>query len=260
MVCPIPASRHKYTGETGGLSGKSVSIIIGTGGKPAHRLRRLREEYAMEEERFDVLDCTGARTGEVIGRDEAHAMGSWHGAFHCLLVYRRAGRSAALFQKRSKDKKIAPGCFDVTVGGHYASGETATTAGPREVREELGLTVPFCRFVPLGRRVFVYCFTPGVREFEFQDVFLLPLESLPCGIVLQEGEVDGVLEMDVEEGIVLFDGKRPSVTGLFHSGAGGPVPQEVSVEDFVPCTDRYYLRLLVLARRFMAGEREALAI
>jgi len=214
----------------------------------------------MADELLDVLDCTGERTGAVITREAAHATGTWHGAVHCLITYRRHGRGMALFQKRAAGKRIAPGLFDVTVGGHYAAGETAETAGPREVHEELGLSIPFDRFVTLGRRVFVYCFTPGVKELEFQDVFLMPMEGLPAGIVLQADEVDGVLEMDVEDGIALFDGKRGTVTGLFHGRPGGPVPQEVAAADFVPCLDRYYLRLLLLARRFADGERDALAI
>jgi len=35
------------------------------------------------------LDCTGRKTGARIGRDDAHANGVWHGAFHCLIFYRR---------------------------------------------------------------------------------------------------------------------------------------------------------------------------
>jgi isopentenyldiphosphate isomerase len=214
----------------------------------------------METELFDVLDCTCARTGSVIERDAAHASGTWHGAVHCLAVFPRNSRAAVLFQKRSARKKIAPNRFDVTAGGHYAAGETAETAGPREIREELGLTVRFDQLVPLGRRTFVYCFTPGVREFEFQDVFLLPLDGMPGRLVLQESEVEGLLELDVEQGIELFSGKVPSLTATLSAGAGSTLPQTVAAADFVPCLDNYYLKLLVLARRYMNGEREALAI
>lgn len=212
----------------------------------------------MSGERFDVLDCRGSATGRTIGRDEAHATGTWHGSFHCLLFYRKGGRTVALFQKRSAEKRIAPDCFDVSVGGHYAAGESAADAGPREIREELGLVVPFDRLVPVGRRIFVHCFTPGVFEYEFQDVFLLPCDDRPSGLVLQPGEVDGLLELELEQGMDLFAGG--TAEAIFIDPAGEERLRTVGPADFVPCIDRYYLKLLVLAKRYASGERTALAI
>jgi len=206
------------------------------------------------------LDGTGAKTGEVISRDEAHRTGAWHGAFHCIILSSRDGRGQALFQKRSERKKIAPNMYDVSVGGHYAAGEDAKAAGPREIREELGLDVRFTDLLPLGRRVFVYYFTPGVREHEFQDVFMLVRDIRPDALVLQKEEVDGVLEMDVEQGIALFSGERSIVEcSLYRSEAPGERVR-VSVDDFVPCIDNYYLKLLLLARRYLNGERRLLVI
>jgi isopentenyl-diphosphate delta-isomerase len=211
-------------------------------------------------EQFDVLDCTGRKTGARIGRDDAHANGIWHGAFHCLIFYRREGRDRALFQKRSRGKKIAPGLFDVSVGGHYASGEGAAGAGPREIREELGFTVAFSSLVPVGRRVFVYCLLPDVFEYEFQDVFLLPLNARPDRLVLQPGEVDAVLELDIEEGIRLFSGRMAAANGVLTAGTGEEGLTTVGPAEFIPCIDSYYLKLLMLAQRYARGERDALAI
>jgi len=214
----------------------------------------------MATEYFDILDCRGEKTGEVIARDEAHRKGVWHGAFHCLIVSKRANRGYVLFQKRSAQKKIAPGKLDVSVGGHYAAGEDAKIAGPREIREELGLEVRFSDLLPVGRRVFVYCFTPGVIEYEFQDLFLLSRDIRPEALAQQKEEVDGVLEMEVEEGIELFSGGRSTLSCfMYRTGAPG-VPLSVSVEDFVPCIDRYFLKLLLLARRFTNGGRGSLLI
>jgi isopentenyldiphosphate isomerase len=225
------------------------------------RTRRVdgpRKELSLEQ--FDVLDCTGRKTGGRIGRDEAHAAGVWHGAFHCLMVYRYGGRELALFQKRSGGKKIAPGLYDVSVGGHYAAGEDAAAAGPREIREELGLSVPFSSLVPVGRRVFVYCFTPGVFEYEFQDVFLLPLETRPADLLLQAEEVDAVLEVDVEAAIAFFAGTRTAAQGRLLEGRQHRETVTVALQEFVPCIDSYYLKLLLLAQRYFRGERDALAI
>jgi isopentenyldiphosphate isomerase len=211
-------------------------------------------------ETFDILDCTGGKTGQVIGRDEAHRTGTWHGAFHCLILSLRDGRAYALFQKRAAQKKIAPNMFDVSVGGHYATGEDARIAGPREIMEELGLDVRFTDLLPLGRRVFVYCFTPGVLEYEFQDVFLLVRDIRPEACILQTDEVDGVLEMDLEQGIGLFSGGVRSIECSLYRNGTAVERESVSAEGFVPCLDNYYLKLLLLARRYVQGERKLLFI
>ena len=214
----------------------------------------------MSTEYFDVLDCRGVKTGQVISRDEAHGTGTWHGAFHCTIISEREGKGRILFQKRSGAKKIAPGKFDVSVGGHYASGEDAKTAGPREIKEELGLDVRFDELLPIGRRVFVYCVTPGVKEYEFQDVFLLPRNVQPREMMLQKEEVDGVLDMDVEQGIALFSGNLPSVEAPLIYSHGMDELIRVSPADFVPCLDNYYLKLLLIAQRYFSGERTLLII
>jgi len=214
----------------------------------------------MSEERFDVLDCAGRKTGATIGREEAHASGTWHGAFHCLIVYRREGREYALFQKRALTKKIAPGKFDISVGGHYASGEDAGTAGPREIKEELGLDVQFADLVPLGRRVYVYCFPPGVTEYEFQDVFLLLRHVRPEDLLLQREELDGVVFLGVEEGIALLSGKVAKVTTRLLRSDGKEESAVIASGDLVPCLDNYYLKMLLLARRYLKGDRGSLVI
>jgi isopentenyldiphosphate isomerase len=246
----------------------------------------------MTMEILDILDCTGRKTGRTVPRDEAHRTGAWHGAFHCLIIYEREGGNYALFQLRSVQKLIAPGRFDVSVGGHYAAGEGAVGAGPREIKEELGLDVAFGELLPLGRRVFVYCFTPlekavnscretggkkplsvigkeqgpltgfaaGVMEYEFQDVFLLPASAGPQNMALQDDEVAAALEMDIDAGIKLFSGELRSVEGRLLKNGGITERTRVSADDFVPCLDNYYLKLLLLAKRYFNGERRLLVI
>lgn len=211
-------------------------------------------------ELFDVLDCAGRRTGELVEREAAHAGGVWHGAFHCCILYEREGTGYALFQLRSRSKQIAPGRFDVSVGGHYSTGEGPEDAGPREISEELGLDISFARLVPLGKRVYVHCFTPGIRECEFQDIYLLPMERRPDGVRMQDGEVDALLELSIEQGIDLFCGTRTAAEGLLILPTGEEHSRLVTAADFVPAVDQYYLGLLQLARRYFQGERTALAI
>lgn len=208
---------------------------------------------------LDILDCRGRKTGDVVRRDEAHRSGIWHGAFHCLIIYKKGGRGQALFQKRSGLKKIAPGRFDVSVGGHYAAGEDAHVSGPREISEEIGLDVKFEELTALGRRVFVYCFEPGIAEYEFQDIFLLPRTIPPVEVRLQAEEVDGLLEMEVEQGIRLLSGEIPSMICGFRT-ISGESSRVATAEEFVPCLDNYYLKLLILAKKYFKGDRKLLLI
>ncbi|HYA87007.1 MAG TPA: NUDIX domain-containing protein [Nitrospirota bacterium] len=214
----------------------------------------------MSPEYFDELDCSARKTGEVIDRHEAHRTGAWHGAFHCLIIGELRGRGYGLFQKRSMKKKIAPGKFDVSVGGHYSRGEDATTAGPREIKEELGIDTRFTDLMPIGRRIFVYCFTPEVRECEFQDVFFLPRNIRPEELTLQPEELDGIIEIGVDQGISLLSRAVPHAEVPFHRLDGRRETLKVSPDDFVPSLDNYYLKLLLLARRFFGGDRELLLI
>lgn len=208
---------------------------------------------------LDILDCTGRKTGAVMQRDEAHHAGAWHGAFHCLIVFQRNGIGYALFQRRSREKLIAPGKFDVSVGGHYSAGESSETAAPREIKEELGIAVRFDELFPIGRRVFVYCFTPGIVEYEFQDVFLLHRHVMPEDLVLQPGEVEAVLEIEIQSGIALFSGRRGGVCARLYA-QNGMNEIVVRADEFVPNLDNYYLKLLIIAEQYLMGRRENLVV
>jgi 8-oxo-dGTP pyrophosphatase MutT (NUDIX family) len=176
------------------------------------------------------------------------------------VIYENRGRGYALFQKRSAAKKIAPNRYDVSVGGHYSAGENAAMAGPREIKEELGLDVKFDELLPVGRRVSVYCFDAGVQEYEFQDVFLLPRNVRPEEVTLQAEEVDSLIELDIELGIKLFSREIPNAEGRSIKKGAVAARGEVFVEEFVPCHDNYYLKLLLLAQRYFRGERKRLVI
>ena len=88
------------------------------------------------EEKFDVLNELGEFTGEVATRNECHKKGLWHRAVYAFII---GNKGNILLQKRSKNKKLWPNMWDVTVGGHVDSGEFGRQALIREVKEELGI-------------------------------------------------------------------------------------------------------------------------
>lgn len=62
-----------------------------------------------------------------------------------VLVFNEKGE--LLLQKRSRNKDVAPGKWDTSVGGHVPKGEDLFNAALREMEEELGISVKNLRFL-----------------------------------------------------------------------------------------------------------------
>ncbi|MBO4632565.1 MAG: NUDIX domain-containing protein [Lentisphaeria bacterium] len=92
----------------------------------------------MGNEYFDLIEDA---TGKIIGRasrSECHGNPALLHRSVRVIVYHPNQRSI-LLQKRSRNKDIFPGRWDMAVGGHVDSGETPDQAAVREMGEELGL-------------------------------------------------------------------------------------------------------------------------
>ena len=117
----------------------------------------------------------------------------------------------------------------------------------REIEEELGASIPFDDLIPLGEArkeaagtakgiAFVDREISGVYGFVYRE----PLASL----TLQQEEVAGVYEADLEDMIALFEGRLARARAFgFRLGADGrPEAAEALVEAarFVPRPASYY--------------------
>ena len=87
-------------------------------------------------ELVDVVDADD-RVIEVVTRAAMRASGLRHRAVY-LIVQSTSG--ALLVHQRSFDKDIAPGWWDIAVGGVVSAGETYDAAGRRELAEEIGVS------------------------------------------------------------------------------------------------------------------------
>jgi isopentenyl-diphosphate delta-isomerase type 1 len=90
------------------------------------------------DELLDVVDERDCVIGTA-SRREIHARALRHRAVH-IFVLNPAGE--LFVQKRADGKDTFPGCYDSSASGHLDSGESYDAAAVRELREELGLTVP----------------------------------------------------------------------------------------------------------------------
>ena len=90
----------------------------------------------MSSELIDIYNAAGEKI-DCVERSRAHGDNTLlHRAAH-VLVFSSDGR--LLLQKRSVTKRIQPGKWDASVGGHLAAGEDYLTGARRELAEELGL-------------------------------------------------------------------------------------------------------------------------
>lgn len=170
-----------------------------------------------QDEPFDVLDADGQPTGIVKPRGEVHRDGDWHRGLHIWVYgFDEDDRPYVLFQRRSQGKDTWPGALDVTVGGHYRAGETLEDT-LRETEEEIGLAARTDELVTLGQR-FADAHGPGYIDRELNDVYALRCDLPLAEFRLHPEEVDGIVAVDLEHAIALFDGSAVSIpvreTGL----------------------------------------------
>lgn len=96
------------------------------------------------DEHLEIVDYRGNVIGRA-PRSVIHGNPSLiHRVVH-VLVFNRNGE--ILLQKRSRNKDVAPGKWDTSVGGHVGIGEDLVTSSIREMAEELGIQGPRPEFL-----------------------------------------------------------------------------------------------------------------
>ena len=92
----------------------------------------------MADEYLDIVDEQNKLTGDKQLRSVAHSTGLWHRVVH-IYFFRKANNTIEfLVHLRSKDKDLAPNCWDTRFGGHVKAGESVETGVMNEMKEEVG--------------------------------------------------------------------------------------------------------------------------
>jgi isopentenyldiphosphate isomerase len=198
-------------------------------------------------EMLDIYDENMTHLG-VKEREAVHHDGDWHRTFHCWIVY-RDGQDYIVVQKRGPDKQFHPNMLDVTAAGHYEAGETIAD-GVREIQEELGITVLFDHLLPVGGRWAVGR-DGNLVDREFNEVFLLNDDRPLTAYDYQREEVSDLVRIRLDDALALFAGEREAIPAEALEAGAITIRQE----DFVELADHYTYRVLVLAKRFLNGEK-----
>ena len=200
-------------------------------------------------ELLDIYNENAVKIG-VKAREAVHRDGDWHRTFHCWIVYRDgAGRDFMVVQRRGPDKQSYPNLLDVSAAGHYEAGESIAD-GVREIQEELGIQVDFADLVPVGMKYSAYR-AFGMIDREFNDVFLLDDDRPLSAYVPQAEEVSDLVCFSIDDGLALFAEECSAIPA--ESRTMGRISLHQS--DFVYPPDHYTYRVLVLAKRYLNGEK-----
>ena len=203
------------------------------------------------QEHLDIYDDNMTHLGTAL-RYEVHEKGHWHQTFQCWLIRRNDDGEYVLFQRRGPDKELFPDKFDITAAGHLIAGE-APVDGIRELNEELGLSTRVEDLVFLGIRCDVMI-VGSVTNREFCHTYLLESNIPLDAYKLEAGEVTGLVQMEIGDGLRLFadDVETVPVSGyrVDANGAKHEIGMEVSKQDIAGRLDRYHLKVFIMAERY----------
>lgn len=217
--------------------------------------RRTQQPISSADEILDIYD----EHGELIGKAShqlAHTIGLWHRAFHCWIVREHdegpwAGQWTVVLQQRGPGASTYSGFLDISVAGHYQTGE-GIEGGLREFAEELGVEPAPDDLTLIARRT-VNEPAPNNRiNREYQDIYVLrstdSLDTYRPG----HPEVSGVFECRLDDLEDLIHERATEIASLTSTGNGASVWTTVTLEQFIPNARSYHKALLGELRRISA--------
>ncbi len=160
----------------------------------------------MAEEKADVLDERGNKTGEILPLGIVHERELWHGSVFVWIIN---SKKEILFQFRAESKQLNPSCWDTSVAGHIVAGDKPEVSGVREVNEEIGTEIKVSDLNFLGKFSEEGLMTDGKVHREHMFIFSLYRELDIASLKIQQEELTAVKWIPAKElEHILSDPKR----------------------------------------------------
>ncbi len=190
--------------------------------------------------------------------DIVHQQGLWHQTFACWLI--NPTDNTIYLQLRGPKNRIGPNTLDASASGHLSAGEQPID-GFRELAEELGGNLNLSNKIYLGINRNIIIQGKYINR-EFCHVYMAKTITDLGNLQLQNGEVAGILKLDIKQGIQLFSKELQSaeISGLVWNGKEYVFEKRrVTMQDFCSYHDRinisgYYLKVMMTAKSFMKNE------
>jgi isopentenyl-diphosphate Delta-isomerase len=140
------------------------------------------------EEKFDILDEQGNKTGQTKERSRVHSDGDWHKAVFIFILNEK---DEVLLQFRGPEKDTFPNMWDISTAGHVKAGSDSLKTAVQEIKEEIGLDIEaeclqfIDTFVQHGKDY-------GLKENQLDDLFVLKKRINFEDVKIDDNEVRGI--------------------------------------------------------------------
>lgn len=155
------------------------------------------------DEFVNIIDDSERITADSKPRSLVHRDGDLHPTTHVWIVEHKDMGVYVLLQKRSSEKLLHPGCYDVSAAGHVTQGGEFRESAVRELQEELGLDIQPQSLEFLGM-VRNSAESEGMLDNELSAVYLYSEDVDIDSLVLQASEVSEVCWAEIDEILVLM--------------------------------------------------------
>ena len=149
------------------------------------------------QERIDIINIRGEKTGESATYDEVHKRGLMHRTVHIWLIN---DKEQLLLQKRVQNKRAYPLHWDISAAGHISAGESSLEAAQKEVREEIGLDIPSDQFrflFTIKQERLIH--GDDFIDDEINDIYLVKYNGHTSDFKLGSDEVESVKWIDIPQ-------------------------------------------------------------